>query len=95
MTMLLGFLVIWMVPGYFVLQAIMLTRYRGGWRKAAALPLLLMMPAFLFSLVAYHQQSNLWPMTMILAAPACCLVLLVVGTLHWNSTGTFLGRKYR
>jgi hypothetical protein len=92
--MLLGLAVMMMVPGYFVLQGIMLSRYRGGWRKAAALPLLVMAPAVVFSLIAFSRQSNLWPMVMILAAPVCCLILLVVGALHWNRWGTFLGSRW-
>jgi hypothetical protein len=90
METLVGLTVMLMVPGYFVLQAKMLARYRGGWRLAAALPLGLMLPAVAVSLFGFAAGSNLWPLFAILAAPVCCFVLFVVGSVRWFREGDFV-----
>ncbi len=90
MEMLVGLTVMMMVPAYFVLQAKMLARYRGGWRWAAGLPLLVMIPAVGVSLVGLSAGSNLWPLAAILAAPLCCLVLVIVGGVRWFRDGEFV-----
>lgn len=90
MEMLVGLTVMMMVPGYFVLQATMLARYRGGWRLAASLPLVLMLPAVAVSLAGLSAGSNLWPLFAILAAPVCCLILFVVGSVRWFREGDFV-----
>jgi hypothetical protein len=68
MTMLLGMIVVMGVPAYFVVQPMALMRWRGGWRMAALAPLLLVGPAAAYSVFAYADGSNLWPMTLIAAA---------------------------
>lgn len=90
MEMLVGLTVMLMVPGYFVLQAKMLARYRGGWRLAAALPLGLMLPTVAISLAGLAAGSNLWPLAMIFAAPVGCLALLIVGGVRWFREGEFV-----
>ena len=46
----------------------------------ALLPLLLMIPVFVITALAYAQQSNLWPILLIFAAPLGTgyLVILMV-----------------
>jgi hypothetical protein len=45
MDMLIGLMVMAGVPAYFVAQPVALLNWRGGWRKAAAAPLMLSVPA--------------------------------------------------
>jgi hypothetical protein len=62
------------VPGYFIVQPLALVRWAGGWRKAALAPLVLTVPALVFSLVALGQGSNLWPLALAFTA--------AIGTLY-------------
>jgi len=68
MDMLLGLAVMACVPAYFVAQPMSLSQWSGGWRKAALAPLLLTVPAALFSLYALGKGSNLWPIALIFTA---------------------------
>ena len=68
MEMLLGMAVMASVPAYFVVQPMSLAQWHGGWRKAAIAPLLLTVPAALFSLYALGKGSNLWPISLIFTA---------------------------
>ena len=52
MEMLLGLVVMAGVPAYFVVQPATLWRWPGGWRIAALAPLLVTVPALVFSLFA-------------------------------------------
>jgi len=65
---------------YIALQLYTGIRWRGGWRIVALLPLLLMIPVFVITALAYAQQSNLWPILLIFAAPLGTgyLVILMV-----------------
>ena len=78
MELILGMIVTMAIPAYFVLQPVMLLRWQGGWRKAALLPLVLTVPALLFSLFALAQGSNLWPLTLIVAAAVGTIYLAVL-----------------
>jgi len=75
---LLGLLTMASVPGYLVLQPWTLRRLVGGWRIAAGAPLLIAVPAALFCLYAFTQQSNLWPLVFILFAPLGCVYLVIL-----------------
>ena len=74
----IGELVMLSVPGYFVLQAWLAHAWSGRWRLAALVPLAAMVPATLFSMLAFSQGSNLWPITVILLAPVAFAYLVVV-----------------
>jgi hypothetical protein len=76
----LGLLIMAGVPAYLVLQLSTLLAWRGNWRRSALLPLLLTVPALLFSLFALYDGSNLWPLTLIFAAAigAAYLAVLLV-----------------
>jgi hypothetical protein len=76
------------IPAYLVVQAFMLLRYRGGWRKAAMVPLVGMVPLGLYTLVALLAGANLWPLMAIFLTPialaylvALWIVKLVAGRL--------------
>ncbi|HLN28581.1 MAG TPA: hypothetical protein VK395_12635 [Gemmataceae bacterium] len=65
---------------YIPLQLYTGIRWRGAWRIVALVPLLLMIPVFAITGLAFAQQSNLWPIILIFAAPVGtgCLVILMV-----------------
>jgi phosphoglycerol transferase MdoB-like AlkP superfamily enzyme len=75
MELILGVIVTMAIPAYFVVQPMLLLRWGGGWRRAALVPLLLIVPALAFSLFALTQDSNLWPITLIFAAAIGMLYL--------------------
>ena len=52
-------------------------------RKAAAAPLMLSVPALLFSLFALTQGSNLWPLTLIIAAALGMTYLAMLWLVRW------------
>lgn len=70
-----GLLVVGGVPGYLVLQFISVISLRSGWRKAALVPAGLMGLACLHAVYALSQDSNLWPIVVILTAPVACFYL--------------------
>ena len=63
------------IPGYVCLQLFMLYRYSGGWRIAAGLPLVVMIPLALYTVAALAMESNLWPLMMLFLAPPAFLYL--------------------
>jgi hypothetical protein len=67
MEILFGLLIMASVPGYFVIQPMALRSWSGGWHLAAVLPLVIVVPALLWSLFALSQGSNIWPLTLIFA----------------------------
>lgn len=87
--MLLGFAVMMMVPGYFVLQPLTLLRFKGGWRTAAMVPLIGAAPTIVWSLYALSQDSNLWPITFIFFAPVGSLYLVGLMAIRRFKIGDF------
>jgi hypothetical protein len=67
------------VPLYFVIQPLMLRKLRGGWRAAAALPLLPMSGVLVYTAIAYHAGSNIFPLVLIFTAPIGVAYLLLLG----------------
>ena len=78
MEMLFGTLIVLAVPAYLALQVYALLRLRGGWRTAALLPLLAMVPSAAVAIKLLVEGSNLWPMPVIILSPAAALYLLLV-----------------
>jgi hypothetical protein len=76
--LLIGLMVMASVPAYFVLQPATVIRWRGKWRVAALAPLLVTVPALVFSLYALALDSNLWPLTLIFASAAGTLYLVAI-----------------
>lgn len=62
---------------YIALQGWFGLAWRGGWRGAALLPLLLSVPAFLWSAYAIADNSNLGFLPFVLMAPLGVLYLLI------------------
>lgn len=61
------------IPAYVVVQVVALMRSSGGSRMAAALPLFVMVPVFVYAAVGLVQESNLWPLLMLFASPVALL----------------------
>lgn len=74
MELLLGSLIILIgyvsALAYAPLQVYAGIRYRGVWRIAALVPICVMVPVFFFTAQAFAQESSLWPILLIFAAPA-------------------------
>jgi len=66
---LIGLAAMLSVPGYFVLQPWALMTLERKWRIAVAAPLAFAVPAALWCLYAFSNQSNLWPLVFTLFAP--------------------------
>lgn len=68
-------------PAYFFLQVLMTRRYRGRWRLATLVPLVLMLPLAVNAGFAYAAGSVAWPVLLILASPVAMVYLLAVAAL--------------
>ena len=55
---------------------------QGGWRIAALLPLLVLIPIMVVTVVALWQGSNLWPIFLIFAAPVLLVYQVALMFLH-------------
>lgn len=64
------------IPAYACLQLFMMLRYSGGWRIAAGLPLVGMIPLALYTLAALLMGSNLWPLMLLFLTPPAFLYLV-------------------
>jgi hypothetical protein len=76
---LIGELVALAGPAYFFLQILMAVRYRGRWRLAALVPLLVMVPLAVQAGLAYSAGAPGWPLPLVLSAPLALAWLLLVG----------------
>ena len=75
---------IWLaVPAYILLQFVVVWRSSGLTRWVAALPLAVMVPIFILTVVALLQESNLWPLLLLFASPVALLYVVVVGSFIW------------
>jgi hypothetical protein len=72
----LGLAIMLCLPGYFVLQAALPLRLRGGWRKASLVPLVGAIPALLHAMTALAAGSNIWPIVLILFSLLACVYLI-------------------
>jgi hypothetical protein len=70
------------VLAYVVLQVIVLRRASGSGRVAAALPLLVMVPVLVLTVVNLALGKNLWPIFLLLASPLALLYVVVVALLQ-------------
>ncbi len=62
---------------YVILQIYALAVFRGNWRRLAGIPLIFMVPILLFTVKAYRDQSNLWPVPLIFSSAFAVLVLAI------------------
>lgn len=94
MERLIGELVALAGPAYFFLQVLTAIRYRGLWRLAALVPLLVMLPLAAHAGLAYAAGAQGWPMLLILASPLAFLYILAVATAK-GAAGSFIAHKGR
>jgi hypothetical protein len=74
---------LWLGPlAYALLQGYVIWRWRGGWRLAALVPLVVMAVLTATSLGLLAQESNLWPLPVLLASPVALLALLLLAAGH-------------
>lgn len=71
------------VAAYLVLQPVVIACSSGPARWVAAAPLAVMVPTGVLTVVALAQQSNLWPLLLLMASPVALLYVVVVGVLLW------------
>jgi hypothetical protein len=70
---------IWLaIPAYIILQIVAILRSSGSFRWVAALPLVIMIPVFVFTGIAFAQNSNLWPLWLLFTSPLALLYVVVV-----------------
>jgi hypothetical protein len=69
------------IPAYLIMQVVALLRTSGGFRLAAALPLVVMLPVFAITIIDAARESNMWPVLMLLASPVALLYVAVVALL--------------
>jgi hypothetical protein len=66
---------------YVVLQTWAALKLRGRRRLLVLLPVLPMAIVVALTLAAYMQESNLWPILMILVSPIACIFVILVWAL--------------
>jgi hypothetical protein len=76
---LVGGVIMLFLPAYLILQIWFGYAWPGRWRVAVLVPLFVFVPALLYSLFAFSQGSNLWPIVMIFFAPIGFAYLLLMG----------------
>lgn len=79
----LGSALVACVPAYFILQVFLVWRLQDRWRKAAAAPLAPMALVLLYTMYAYYDGSNLFPVVLIFASPLAVGYLTIV-TIRWR-----------
>jgi len=68
---------------YLSLQLRALVNWRGWWHSAGVVPLVGMVPLLTYSLGAYQENSDVWLLLLMLAAPAGFGYLAVLDAIRW------------
>jgi hypothetical protein len=71
------------IPAYLIVQAYMLLRYSGGWRRAAMVPLICTIPLALYTLFGLLDGANLWPLMAIFLTPIALAYLIALWIAKW------------
>ena len=71
-------LMAWSVPGYLLLQWLVIKRWRDKWRLPGLFPLWVSLPVLGWTLVALLAGSNLWPLVMLFVLPVLFLYLVLL-----------------
>jgi len=66
------------VPAYIIVQIVALCWSSGRSRFAAALPLVVMIPIGVITVVDLSQGSNIWPLLLLVHSPLALLYIVVV-----------------
>jgi hypothetical protein len=78
------------VPGYILLQIVLLWRLSGRWRKAAAAPLLPMGAIVVYTIYAVVDGSNIAPIVLAFTAPLAFIYLAIIAWLSRMRNGPAL-----
>ena len=78
----LGTAILAAVPIYVVLQILFACIWRGGWRLAALVPLIIVLPAVVLTAYGGLHGSNLAPLPLIVVAPVALGYLLIAAVAH-------------
>lgn len=65
---------------YPILQGVALEKCRRDWKFAARIPFVILVIAFIFSVFALIQGSNLWPFSLILSSFVSSIYLIFLLT---------------
>jgi hypothetical protein len=79
------------VPGYLVAQAFGAFFLRGGWRKAALAPLMVMVPVVAFIVFGILAGSNIVPILLIFTAPFAMLYFIGLFAARFAVAGRLSG----
>jgi hypothetical protein len=63
---------------YAAIQLAVLFLASGRARLLLALPLIFMAPIYVFTAIAFIQESNLWPLWLLFSSPAALLYILIL-----------------
>ncbi len=74
------------IIGYLILQPFLAYRFSGGWRIAALVPLIAIVPVVIHAGYGIATASNLWPLFLIISTPLAFLYLLILAGLHRCAT---------
>jgi len=66
------------IPVYFILQIVLLWRFRDLWRKLVTIPAVIMLSVLVYTVYAYLDGSNIFPLVLIFTSPLLLLYLLVI-----------------
>jgi len=68
----------WCFPLYVALQILAVFKLRRLWLLAALAPAPFMLYVLWFTVLAFTQQSNLWPIVLLFASPVAFAYMLLV-----------------
>ena len=68
----------WSIPLYFIAQIVLLARWRGGWRIAAAIPAVPMTFVLGHAIFAFFAGSNIFPIVLVFTCLPVLIYLLVL-----------------
>jgi hypothetical protein len=72
----------WGIPLYFIVQILVLWRWRGGWRIAAAVPAVPMLLILGHAIFAFFAGSNIFPLFLIFTCLPALIYLVFLGVLR-------------
>jgi hypothetical protein len=76
------------IIGYLLLQPFLAFRFSSGWRIAALVPLIAIVPVIIHAGYGIATASNLWPVFLIISTPLAFLYLLILAGVHRYATRT-------
>jgi hypothetical protein len=72
----------WSIPLYFIVQIVLLLRWRGGWRIAAAIPAVPMLLVLGHAIFALFAGSNIFPIVLVFTCMPVLIYLTILVVLR-------------